>query len=132
MLARADTSARPPIYVAETDFDDLSRLTADAASPGAALLAEELARATVVKAGEGPPAFVRLGSRVEFKDLMSDRIHAVTLVSPAEADMKENRLSVLAPAGAALIGLTPGDVFSWTVDGRPRLLVVNRVVNAGG
>ncbi len=132
MLARAYLSARPPIYVAEADFDDLSRLTAGAASPGAALLAEELARATVVRGGEGPPAFVRLGSKVEFKDLMSDRVHTVTLVAPADADMKQNRLSVLAPAGAALIGLTPGDVFSWTVDGRPRLLVVNRVVELRG
>jgi regulator of nucleoside diphosphate kinase len=124
----ASVTARPPIYVAEADFDDLSQLTADPASPGAALLAEELARATVVRTGEGPPAFVRLGSKVEFKDLMSDRVHTVTLVAPAQADMKASRLSVLAPAGAALIGLTPGDVFSWTVDGRPRLLVVNRVV----
>ena len=131
MLARAHISARPPIHIAEADYDELSRLAADVRSPGAALLAQELERATVVRDGDGPPAFVRLGSKVEFKDLMSERIHTVVLVGPADADMKENRLSVLAPAGAALIGLSPGDVFNWTVEGRPRLLVVNRVVNLG-
>jgi regulator of nucleoside diphosphate kinase len=52
----------------------------------------------------------------------------VTLVEPQEADMDESRLSVLDPAGAALLGLRPGDAFSWTVEGRSQLLTVERVL----
>jgi regulator of nucleoside diphosphate kinase len=32
---------------------------------------------------------------------------------PGEANVDENRISVLAPIGAALIGLSVGDVFRW-------------------
>jgi regulator of nucleoside diphosphate kinase len=126
MLARADLPAKPPIFVLDTDYEQLSKLAIESGSPGSVLLIQELERATVVKEGEGPPAFVRLNSTVEFTDLVSGRTRTVTLVSPGEADMDENRLSVLAPAGAALLGLGPGATFSWTVGGRPRVLVVNR------
>ncbi len=132
MLARADLSARPPIYVAEADYDELSRLAADVASPGAALLGQELERATVVRDGEGPPVFVRLGSRVEFKDLMSERVHTVTLVGPAEADMEAQPAARSSPRRAPpWWASAPATCFNWTVDGRPRLLVVNRVALVG-
>jgi transcription elongation GreA/GreB family factor len=52
----------------------------------------------------------------------------VTLVEPQEADKDENRLSVLDPHGAALLGLRPGDAFSWTVEGRSQVLTVERVL----
>jgi regulator of nucleoside diphosphate kinase len=129
MASRSDLPAKPPIFVAEADYEELSQLAAASGSPGAELLSEELQRATLVKAGE-PQDFVRLGSTVEYADLTSGRVRKVTLVRPGEADMDADRLSVLAPAGAALIGLRVGDAFSWSVDGRPRVLVVNRVVPA--
>lgn len=128
MLVRPNVAAKPPVYVLEADYEVLSRI-ADSSSPGGELLSRELERATLVKEGEGPRAFVRLNSTVEFSDLTSGRSRTVTVVLPDQADVGRNRLSVLAPAGAALLGLTPGDRFSWSVESRPRLLVVNRVVN---
>ena len=47
---------------------------------------------------------------------------------PGEADMDENRISVLAPVGAALIGLSTGDVFRWAgPDARARAIEVLRI-----
>jgi regulator of nucleoside diphosphate kinase len=127
MLAE-NTAPKPQVRVAEADYERLWDLAGDSSAPGATLLRQELERATVVSDGHPPLPFIRLHSKVEFADLLSGRVRKVTLVEPHAADIDEDRLSVLAPAGAALIGLSPGDTFSWTVDGgRPRVLVVNRV-----
>lgn len=119
---------KPPIFISEADCERLAELSERSKAAGAALLRRELDRATLVRAGAAAPAFVRLGSKVEFEDLISGRTRTVTLVLPEEADMDHDRLSVLAPAGAALFGLTVGDHFSWTTDGgRPRVLAVRRI-----
>lgn len=125
MRAYHDHSTEPAIFVADADYEPLVRIADDSSSPGASLLREELERATVVSEGEG---FVRLNSTVEFTDLSSGRRRIVTLVDPDQADMDANRLSVTAPAGAALLGLRAGDVFFWTLDGRRRVLSVNSIV----
>ncbi|MBS0490245.1 MAG: GreA/GreB family elongation factor, partial [Proteobacteria bacterium] len=57
--------------------------------------------------------FVRLGSKVTYRDLILKRDRTVRVGLPGEADVDENRISVLAPVGAALIGLSVGDVFRW-------------------
>ena len=44
----------------------------------------------------------------------------MTLVYPKDASNAENRVSVLAPIGAALLGLSIGQSIDWnTPDGRP-------------
>jgi regulator of nucleoside diphosphate kinase len=119
---------KPSIYVTEADYDRLSNLARSRATLGAALLEDELARATVVKDGEFPRNFVRLGSFVSFRDLTSGRVRRVQVVLPEEADIDLDRLSVVTPVGAALIGLKVGDSMGLsTEDGRPHVLVVEAV-----
>lgn len=103
----------PLVFVAESQFDRLFGLASASHGPGAALLRAELDRAIVLKDEEAPQAFVRLGSRVRYRDLISGREWDVTLTPPEEASMDHGRLSVLTPAGAALVGLTPGARFEW-------------------
>lgn len=125
MLAPRDHFTEPPIFIADADYEALARISNESTSPGTALLRNELERATVVADGDD---FVRLNSTVEFTDLLSGRRRIVTLVGPDQADMDANRLSVTAPAGAALLGLRAGDVFRWTFQGRRRVLSVDRIV----
>ncbi|HEX2561736.1 GreA/GreB family elongation factor [Phenylobacterium sp.] len=67
-------------------------------------------------------------STVSYLDHASGQNRTVTLVLPHEADIDQGRLSVTAPAGAALLGLSAGDVFSWRGDdGRVHELTVLRV-----
>lgn len=121
--ARVATS-RPAVYVTEADHERLWNLARSNASLGAALLGEELDRAIVL--GEGAPAgFVRLGSVVEYRDLASGRVRTVQVVPPDQADIDQNRLSVVTPVGAAVLGLSAGDAFGWIAeDGRPRDLQI--------
>lgn len=118
---------QPTVRVAEADYDRLLNLAAQD-GPGAELLARELERAIVVREGQRTPAFVRLGSWVEYRDLLTDRLRKVQVTPPDAADIDEGRLSVLSPVGAALIGLCAGDTFGWTgPDGRPRLITIEAV-----
>jgi regulator of nucleoside diphosphate kinase len=117
------TQALPAIYVTEADFEVLTNLaeaTADRA-PASRVLADEMARAVIVEPGEAPRPFVRIGSRVQFQDLSNDQVRDVRLSLPRDASIDDNRISVLSPVGAALIGLTAGEAFHWTdPEGRAR------------
>ncbi len=121
---------RPPIAVCGEDYDRLALLVAGGphAAPGHALLAAELERAALV---EGAPAAdrVRLGSRATYRDLDRDRVRTVVLALPHAAH-DEGGVSVTAPIGAALLGLSPGQRFSWTqADGRARTIEILAVRN---
>jgi regulator of nucleoside diphosphate kinase len=118
-------SERPTVYVAQADLEPLWRLAGTAAGAGARLLTRELDRAVVVEDGETPANFARLGSIVEYRDLLTGRSRTLQLVAPREADLAAERLSVISPVGAALIGLRPGNLFGLTTDdGRPHVLQV--------
>ena len=119
---------KPSVYVTESQYERLAVLAEAPATPGAALLADELLRAIVIKHDEFPRDFVRLHSFVEFSDLMTGRTRRVQVVPPDEADIDQDRISVLTPVGATLIGLTAGDSMGLsTDDGRPHLLVIAKV-----
>ena len=128
MSLRSHQFRNPSVYVTESEFERLSNLAESSATRGASMLADELVRAIILKDGEFPRAFVRLNSRVEFTDLMTGRTRRVQVVLPDEADIDHDRLSVLTPVGAALLGLTEGDSIGMnTDDGRSHVLRVARV-----
>ncbi len=119
----------------EADYDRLSRLVdgIQSPSPGAALLAEELDRVVIVDARYRGPAFVRLDSLVEYEDLDSGQVRRLRIVLPNEARMEDESISVLSPAGAALLGLTAGQTMTWEMTaGRSRRLKVLAVRSQDG
>ncbi len=125
MSLRGHQYRQPPVYVTALDYERLENLAKTSETRGARLLAEELERAVVVAEGDVGRRFVQLNSRVEFRDLMTGRTRTVEVVSPHEADIDHNRLSVLTPVGAALIGLPAGETIGLkTEDGRSHVLVV--------
>jgi regulator of nucleoside diphosphate kinase len=49
----------------------------------------------------------------------------VSVVYPTEANIDEQRVSILTPVGAALIGMSPAQCIHWRdPDGRTRILTV--------
>ncbi|HPU02195.1 MAG: transcription elongation factor GreA [Firmicutes bacterium] len=53
--------------------------------------------------------YVTVGSTVKLKDLDTDREYTYTIVSTAEADPVENKISNESPVGRAILGLKTGD-----------------------
>jgi regulator of nucleoside diphosphate kinase len=74
-------------------------------------LGAELDRAIVVD--RLPPEVVAIGSRVRFENAATGVVREVVLVYPSAADATAGRVSVLAPIGAALLGLSAGDSIDW-------------------
>ncbi|MBN9522700.1 nucleoside diphosphate kinase regulator [bacterium] len=109
------------IWIADDDrvkLDTLLRLIAAGRDqrPGYRVsLAGELRRARVVPRSELPPDVVTMNSTVCLRDLETGEEETYTLVYPTDADIGENKLSVLAPIGTALLGYRAGDVVEWPV-----------------
>ena len=80
-------------------------------------LIDELDRALVVPQELIPPNVVTMNSVVRFEDINTREITEATVVYPQHADPKRGRISILAPVGAALIGLTVGDAIDWPLPG---------------
>jgi regulator of nucleoside diphosphate kinase len=89
-------------------------------------LERELDRATVVKSSKVPAHVVTMNSRVRMKDLNSGREFTYQIVLPKDADISENRISVLAPIGTALLGFRAGNSVEWRVpSGMRRLRILD-------
>ena len=76
-------------------------------------LFDELDRASVVAPEKVPDTVVRMNSGVRFRNEDTGKEHAMELVWPYEADASANKVSILSPAGAALLGLSVGDSIRW-------------------
>ena len=78
-------------------------------------LYEELKKAKVVTSEDFPDDVVRLDSSVVIRDMKTKRDMTLTIVLPQKADIKQKKVSVLAPVGTALIGFKKGQIVSWEV-----------------
>lgn len=121
-MSATELPTRPRIVIPASEHARLLAL-ADAAEKRtpvvAEFLADELTRAEVVKDEEFDANVVRMGSSVTYVDEVTGRTRTVTLVYPDAADIDQNRISILTPIGAALIGLSPGQSITWPLpDGR--------------
>lgn len=116
----ATATELPTIVISADDHKRLQNI-AEAAQRSAPRVAEylqeELDRATVCTASENCAPGVQMGSYVEFRDDESGRVRMVQLVFPVDADMEADRISVLTPIGAALIGLSEGQSIEWRTRG---------------
>lgn len=122
----------PEIRMSRHDAGRLDALLADYPTEsrlgGAELLLRELMRADVVPADEIAPGTVVMHSEVTYRDRDSGETRTVVLVYPSERASLPNALSVLAPLGAALIGLSEGQSIAFDgVDGRARTVTVVKV-----
>lgn len=102
------------IVISKSDYSRISELLMKLNQINSSL-AEEIERAQVVGDEELPADVVRVGSIVRFKDVETQQISTLTLVYPEESSSQENRVSILAPVGSALIGLRPGQVIEWPI-----------------
>lgn len=125
---------RPPIHMIQEEADLLADLAMSNQSRHpvtTALLLEEIVRATVHRADKIAPDVVTMGSTVEFVDEARGATRTVQLVYPGEADTAKDRISILTPLGAGLIGMRTGQTISWPDrSGAERSLVVVGVKQA--
>lgn len=118
------------IYITRNDLARLQQMVHQARSVEVrdtdylANLEEGLERGKVVGTTEVPPDVVTMNSRVLLRDPKSGEQFTYTLVFPAEADLAQNKVSVLAPIGTAVLGCRVGEVFEWETPTGTRSLQV--------
>ena len=126
-------SAAPHIVVSKQDAARLEALLASVDAEGgevAPALAAELDRAEYRELADMPEGVVMMGSHVRCIDETTGEQHALKLVYPADADLADGRVSILAPVGAALLGLSVGQSIQWPLPGgRVTRLTVAAVTN---
>ena len=118
------------IYITELDKIRLLKLISEAREYNLCKkenldkLGQELERAQLVKSEEIPSNVITMNSCVAFEDLETGERFTYTLVFPNEAKLAENKISILAPIGTAILGFKVGDVIEWPVpDGMIKLKV---------
>jgi len=109
-------SIKPKIMISSLDAERLEVLLDSLpqnAFPGRDDLEVELARADVVAPEEIPPTVVTMNSTVRFKVESSTEEFCLTLVYPKDVGAGGEKISILAPVGSALLGLSQGDEIEW-------------------
>jgi regulator of nucleoside diphosphate kinase len=110
-----------PIIMNAADYAELSCAVgaagklSDRARAEVAALRSELERAEIVAPHEVPPDVITMNSRAQLLDLDTNERMEFTLVFPAQADIEEGKISILAPLGTAMLGYRVGDEFEWAV-----------------
>ncbi len=112
------------IFLTSTDYDRLSTLVTELPFK----FKEELKGAVIFHPSAIPPNTVTLNSRVVLRDLKSGEIEDWIVTMPQHADIMENRISILAPIGIAILGYSEGDEIEWDTPGGIRKLRIEKVV----
>lgn len=91
-------------------------------------LQDELDRAHIVEPTAIPDRVVTMNSRVRLKDMETGEENNYTLVFPSDADIEQNKISVLAPIGTAILGYRVGDTVEWLTPGGARKVQIEAML----
>lgn len=115
-MARSDL---PPVFVTISDYDSLFALArrTEGQYPAAPFLLSELRRAVVCRPEELPEDTVTMRCLVTYRINEETETKRRFLTYPDECHLDRDALSVLAPLGAALIGLRSGSRMPYQTPG---------------
>ena len=108
---------KPPIIVSTFDFERIEQLLASASQrnvPGVDALELELSRAELVAPEDIPADVITMNSKARFIDDSTGTEYDLTLVYPHHANLPDS-VSILAPVGSALLGMSVGQTIEWQV-----------------
>ena len=111
---------RTELIISSLDADrlyDLMESLPAGSFAGEKELEAELGRATIVEPKDMPSTVVTMNSTVNFIVESSQEEFTKTLVYPKNADANADKISILAPVGSALLGLSQGDEIEWPKPG---------------
>lgn len=98
------------IVITRLDYDRLKQyLLKQGNAPHLKQLSREVDSCVIVESQDIGSTIVTMNSVAEVEDLKTKEKDTYRLVWPEDADVGENKISVLAPLGAALIGYREGD-----------------------
>ena len=121
------------IYITASDAEKLRNLIWKAQSTEyrhstyLQMLAGELARAVIVEQDAVLPDVITMNAQVSLLDVDTNEEMLYTLVFPEDADALQDKISILAPIGTAMLGYRVGDEFEWDTPGSKRKIRVKKI-----
>lgn len=115
-VSGAANAGRPALILDAAHFErlqDIALSYSKIAPEVSEELLAEIERAEVRPSDKVPANVVNMGSEVTYRDDETGRSRTVRLVYPEDADISANRVSVMTPVGAALLGLAEGHQMDW-------------------
>ncbi|RMX04072.1 nucleoside diphosphate kinase regulator [Corticibacter populi] len=112
--------SKPPLILSSLDVERIEGLLANMTSSefaGKDILEGEIDRAEILAPEQIPPTVVTMNSTVRFLIVETGKEFALTLVYPRDQQGFDDRVSVFAPIGSALLGLSVGDEINWPAPG---------------
>ena len=122
---------KPKIILSEQDLNRLETMLEHQAklTPTMEQLENELARADVVAPQDVPSNVVSMNARVLIMIAPSEEPSEIVLVYPHEFTGDKGQVNVIAPIGAAILGLAEGQVIEWPQpDGHLMKVKIEKVV----
>ena len=125
---------KPTPVLTSTDYNILRELTKNAKDSTnireIALLTQELDRAIINKDGVVDQSIVRMNSQVTIEDVKSKQQMKVQIVMPSQANLKEGKVSILAPLCVAIIGSKENEEVEWQLPSGIKTLKIITLINA--
>ena len=124
---------KPTPVLTMTDYTILRKLVKNAKDASnireIALLTQELDRAIVNKEDVLDQAIIRINSFATIEDINSKQQMKIQIVMPSQSNIKEGKVSVLAPLSVAIIGFKENDQVDWLLPSGSKLLRIITVTN---
>jgi regulator of nucleoside diphosphate kinase len=92
-------------------------------------LSQELDRAVVSK-GELDASVIRINSTVTIEDVKANKQMKIQIVLPSSTDVKQSKISILAPLSVAIIGFKENDQVDWELPAGIKTLKIVAVSNS--
>lgn len=92
-------------------------------------LSQELDRAIISKENELDSSIVRINSHVTIEDVKAKKQMKIQIVLPSFSDVKEGKISILAPLSVAIIGFKENDEVDWELPAGIKTLKIVAVDN---
>lgn len=107
--------AKPTIIISQQDLERLETMLEHQSklTPTMQHLEDELARAQVVAPQDMPANVVTMNARVSITIAPANEPTTITLVYPHDFLGEKGQVNVLAPVGAAILGLAEGQEIEW-------------------
>lgn len=118
-----------PVVLTEADYQLLRPYMSRLSENDEMSLAHELKRAIIVQKDAFPAHGIGINSKVVVEDMDTHQTSEWIMVMPEFADIKQRKVSVLAPLATALIGFRKGERVTWMMPGGLRHLYIKDVIN---
>jgi regulator of nucleoside diphosphate kinase len=124
---------KPTPVLTITDYNILRELVKNAKDSTnireIALLTQELDRAIVNKEGLFDQSIVRMNSHVVIEEVNTKQQMKIQIVMPSQSNIKEGKVSILAPLCVAIIGFKENDEVEWQLPSGIKTLKIMTVTN---